>query len=125
MSDCNDDDVDGILATKVANAFTGLARTCFPGLLRDGELEEALDLDPPVDPEVRISSTIRINLERGQTGECYVWSKEEATLIRDALIAELGNPTPAWTPQSPIYPYPNTSPGIGTPWVTYGGIPTG
>lgn len=102
---------------QVTDNFTGITRGWFPGLLRDGELEETLELNPPTEPSVRVSSTIRINLERGGTGECYVWTKEEATLIRDALIEELSNPTPppVWIPQ-----YPTTYPGIGTsPWVTY------
>jgi len=100
--------------TELTSNFTGLTRTCFPGLLQSGEIEEAFDLEPPAEPTVHISSTIRVTLERGQTGTTYVWTKEEATLIRDILIDELGDPTPPFVYQPQFPSYPNTSPWIVT-----------
>lgn len=80
--------------------FTGLCPPSIFGVRVDDvdelvqrviDLETSQRLNPPVKPSVVARQTITVDLNRGESGEVYVWSKEEAILIRDAINDALDN----------------------------------
>jgi hypothetical protein len=73
----------------------GLNTDHFTGLLRGDPWLFPKEEPMPTTPTITADVTITIKLDRGQTGETYTWSKEEAEAIRQQLEKVLG---PAYRP---------------------------